>query len=319
MIIADLMGNLGNQLFIYAMSRALQEQYGEKIVFDLSGLKRWYYSADNKLEHFNIPMNEISFDCSEVDSKEYKKYRRCLKLYQVQQKYYRKTREDLLVPDSVTNYWFRKGYYFNTNRKYFEYPICDKKNKFLFGYFQAIDYFKNIEQTIKEELTVKDTYTEYDSLMSDEINNCNSVAVSIRAINEHGVSFVDYDYYYSAMKKISEIVDNPVFYVFSDSLENVKRDMKFPYPVNYVTPEDSVRGLRLLYSCKHFIITNSTFSWWGAYLAKNPNKVVIMPTPWDKDGRYRKEAYFDNCIKIDCKFVDYKVDLKQYIKKDFAK
>lgn len=319
MIIADLMGNLGNQLFIYAMARSLQEKYGDEIIFDLSGLKRWYYSADNKLNHFNIPNERITFGIDNHSSIKYRKYVLFRKIYQFQQKVYSKIKSDLLVPDRITDFWFKKGYYFNTNRKYYEYPKSIHKDKYLYGYFQAVEYFKDIEPILKKELIVKDEYSDYDLKMLNEIINCNSVGVSIRAINEHGVSFVDYDFYYQAMKIMAEKIDNPIFYIFSDSLSNVKKEMSFPYPVVYVTPEDSVKGLRLLYSCKHFIIANSTFSWWGAYLSNNPNKVVIMPTPWDKDGRYRKEAYFDNCIKVDCKFVDYKINIKQYIKKDFAK
>ena len=68
-----------------------------------------------------------------------------------------------------------------------------------------------------------------------------------------------------------------MFYIFADDIDIVKNEFDFPYPVIYVTPEDSSSGMRLMYNCKHYVIANSTFSWWGAWLNNNENKIVICP------------------------------------------
>ena len=91
------------------------------------------------------------------------------------------------------------------------------------------------------------------------------------------------DYYKNAINFIINKVKNPVFFTFSDDGEWIENniDLNFPtVPVNINGVEEAHEELRLMMSCKHFIIANSTFSWWGAWLSNNPNKYVIAPTPW---------------------------------------
>jgi hypothetical protein len=80
------------------------------------------------------------------------------------------------------------------------------------------------------------------------------------------------------------------FYIFSDDMDWVKENLFFDFPVTYVT-ENYKRGkscedLYLMSLCKHNIIANSTFSWWGAWLNPNPQKVVITPRRWFNDQSY---------------------------------
>ena len=97
------------------------------------------------------------------------------------------------------------------------------------------------------------------------------------------------------MKKITEQVENPVFYVFSNSSDDInwiKENYDFSdYNVEYVDLNNpDYEELRLMYSCKHFIISNSTFSWWAQYLCENENKIVIAPSEWNR--------HFDDCSGI---------------------
>ena len=100
---------------------------------------------------------------------------------------------------------------------------------------------------------------------------------------------------------MKEIVPNAKFYIFSDSIENAKL-LNLPEESIFVNQPESTHQLNILSKCKHFILANSTFSWWGAYICCNPNKMVIMPFPWDKQGKYREDIYFDGAIRLDCKF-----------------
>lgn len=319
MIVVQMMGNLGNQLFIYAMARSLQLEYGDDIVFDLGGLKRFYYSSEYRLDRLNLPKEKISVDLNEIPTDIKKRYIRTSKLYHIEQKFYRIIRKDSLVPDKVTMRWLKRGCYYTFSRSYFDFPKITTKDKFVYGYFQNAKYFEKYADIIRPECMVSDEPDDYDRRMLPLIQNSNSVAVSIRAINEFGVSFIDYDYYCRAMEMLDGRIDNPTFFVFSDDVEAVKEKVKFPYPVEYVTPRDSCHGLRLMYNCKHFIIANSTFSWWGAYLGNNPEKTVIMPDKIDKEGAGREGYYFQEAIRIPCSFIRYKWDLDQIIHQKYAK
>ena len=314
-----MMGNLGNQLFIYAMARALQLEYGDEIVFDLAGLKRFYYASGYKLVHLSLPEKGISTNFQSIPAEIRRKYSRTTKMYHVEQKLFRQFRKDSLVPDTVTERWYKKGCYYNFSRSYFPYPKINIQNKFVYGYFQSEKYFVKYADIIKQECYVSDELDDYDKRILPDIYNTNSVAVSVRAINELGVSFIDFDYYYSAMEEMAKRIEKPSFFVFSDDVQAAQDKMKFPFPVTFITPGDACHGLRLMYNCKHFIIANSTFSWWGAYLGNDPYKTVIMPDKIDKEGVGREEYYLNGCIRLPCTFVDYKIDPDQIIHQKYAK
>ena len=88
-----------------------------------------------------------------------------------------------------------------------------------------------------------------------------------------------------------------------DDIDIVKNEFDFPYPVIYVTPEDSSSGMRLMYNCKHYVIANSTFSWWGAYLSEYPKSIVVMPDVYDRQGPPRLDIFFGNPIKLPVNFL----------------
>ena len=303
MICVKMMGNLGNQLFIYAMARKMQIMYNEDIYIDLSSLKRYYYTANYKLINFNIPQEHITYDKKVLSLKERLRFNLSSKIFHIEQKISRSIHKSYKSSDRLTIRWFKHGCFYNFNRFYYDFDYCYSKNKYLYGYFQSTKYFDVIEDILKSELVVNSDFDDYDKKMIDLFNKTNSVALSIRTIyDKHGDSFILDDYYYRAMDKISELLTNPVFYIFSDNINNVKKNFKFKYPVVYIEQGESTKQIRLLYNCKNFILANSTFSWWGAYLSKNNNKVVIMPKPWDKNGKDREDLYLKNSIKIECMF-----------------
>lgn len=313
MIILKMMGNIGNQMFIYAMGRHLSLKYNDPLVIDLGGLKRYYYTANYKLDHFMLP-EDISYDLDSIPASVRRRYSLTSKLFFAEHVFYRKTRPDLVIPNNVIMRWFSRGCYYSTNRPYFDFPDSNpKKDKFVYGYFQGEQYFEEHSDQIRRELRVRDPVSERDQKLIEEMQSCTSVGVSIRAnktpenakVKDNVfLGFISKEYYYEGMKRIAETVENPVFYVFADDINIVKKEFELPYPVVYVEPEDSATGMRLLYNCKHFVIANSTFSWWGAYLGDYENKVVVMPTPWDRAGAPRECIYTENAIRIPCNFED---------------
>ncbi len=132
------------------------------------------------------------------------------------------------------------------------------------------------------------------------IEDSNSICISIRRgdfVTDSEISkrnlVCDSNYFYRAIDEMNKRVKNPRYVVFSDDVEWCKNNIDFPKDTIYEDGTDPIwEKLRLMYSCKHFIISNSTFSWWAQYLSRNKDKVVIAPSKW-KNFSYRKDGKFD--------------------------
>jgi hypothetical protein len=124
-----------------------------------------------------------------------------------------------------------------------------------------------------------------------KIQDCNSVSLHIRrgdyiSIQKNASKFIalDIQYYENAIKKISSLISNPIFFVFSDDVDWVKQNLKSEFETHYIsnnnTKTTSYIDMQLMSMCQHNIIANSTFSWWAAWLNSNTNKIVISPSKW---------------------------------------
>jgi len=174
---------------------------------------------------------------------------------------------------------------------YFNEKILLKKgNIYLDGYWQSENYFKEIRKIIIEDFRIRYKPDKRNNSMIGIIKNSNSVCIHIRRgdyINNtktnkfHGACSLKY--YYNAIEIVVKKVRNPSFFIFSDDHQWAKTNLKLEYPTTYVDINSSEKGyedLRLMSNCKHFIIANSSFSWWGAWLSNNPNKIVCAPKRW---------------------------------------
>ena len=141
----------------------------------------------------------------------------------------------------------------------------------------------------------------------NKIKNCNSVSVHIRRgdylIDTNYRMFggiCDENYYAEAFKIIKKYVQNPTFFIFSDDIEWSKMHICQKENCYFVTinkKEDSWKDMFLMSICKHNIIANSTFSWWGAYLNKNKSAIVISPDIFIKTD-INSDIYKENWIKL---------------------
>lgn len=166
-------------------------------------------------------------------------------------------------------------------------------NVHLFGYWQSEKYFRDIRETILDDFTFVRPLDRCNKKLLEEIKSSNSVSVHVRrgdyVIDRetrefHGV--YGPDYYRKAVEVIAKKVRNPVFYFFSDDIGWVKKNLKTKFKNVYVdwnTGEQSYMDMQLMSHCKHSILANSSFSWWGAWLNQNRGKIVVAPEKWFQD------------------------------------
>jgi hypothetical protein len=248
LIIAKLIGGLGNQLFQYAVARHLAEIQGTVLKIDLTEFEQ-YKLHKYSLQHFDI-IEEIA------------------------------TSENLDYVGNIKE----KHFHFDTEFK----EISD--DVLLRGYWQTEKYFSDISDIIREEFTVKSELKDKDLDVSQLIRCSNSVSLHIRRSDYTSNSYKDQifdslslDYYERAIEGISKRENDLKFFIFSDSHEWVRDNVKLDFPVVYVdhnTADTNYEDLRLMSLCNHNIIANSSFSWWGAWLNPNPQKKVFAPKQW---------------------------------------
>lgn len=166
--------------------------------------------------------------------------------------------------------------------------VCiEKKYRYLYGYWQSEMYFINIKEKVKKIFEFKRVDIANIEL-AEIIKSKNSVSLHIRRgdyLNNSIYSNICTDEYYdSAIRYILKNVDDPFFYIFSNDL-NWTKEYLAKYSINYNIVNlnnniNSYQDMFLMSQCKHNIIANSSFSWWGAWLNNNENKIVIAPRKW---------------------------------------
>lgn len=262
-------------MFQYAAGKALAEHHGTELKIDISAFKE-YNIHDYSLDKLAISAS-VATDDETAPFLNYKPpSNRILKIF------FKKF--DFFVPYKGKKVFFEP--YFDFNKRFFELPadIC------LNGYFQSEKYFKRIESVIRKEFVLReDPSVACNELADGIINNANSVSIHFRRgnyITNQGINKIfgvpPLKYYYSAVEKIVKVAKDPCFYVFSNDIEWVKNNFKLAYPTIYVTNPliKDHEEVVLMSKCRYNIIANSSFSWWGAWLNNNPDKIVVAPARW---------------------------------------
>ena len=299
-------GRLGNQLFMYAMARKIQISYNKKKIY----MNTWLlYSNKISISLDNYKLN----DNIEFYNKQFR------------------TKKNVFHGDIIQNYFFMKylkkinNYTFSQvaeyekvmERKYknlgmflvrdrYVNPnnIKNKKCILLYGYFQSCKYFEDIREILLEELVPKKPLMKKNEELYNNISNTESVCVTVRLGDDFTNSSVynvcTLKYYIEAINYLNNILENPVFYMFSDRID-LLRDKFGNLDINMVFEEEEnpdYEKLRIMSNCKHFILSNSSFSWWCQYLSTNENKLVIAPSRW-YNGNVPCDIYMDNWYLIE--------------------
>lgn len=277
MIIARVFGGLGNQLFIYAFARQLAVRNKVPLKLDISsGFQRDIYHRSFCLNHFNIHADIATdwecYDCG------LGRLRRVMARTMCQ-----------YLPIGWRSYIKESGCDFDGRLLNLQ---CEKR-VYLEGYWQSEKYFKDSEDIIREDLEIGSEHSRANLEVAEAIERTTAVCLHVRRYADVfrkrsrksavGVQVLGVDYYHKAIDLIARDVDNPIFFCFSDDPEWAKRHLRVGYDVNYVT-HNLARGdskayedLWLMSLCKHHIISNSSFGWWGAWLSRNRGKIVYAP------------------------------------------
>ncbi len=274
MIISKLIGGLGNQMFQYAIGRTLSTIHQEVFLLDISGF------ADYGL-HQGFQLDKI-FNCiaNVANEKDIKK------ILGWQNK---STIRQILLRQKMSK--FRKpGFIVEPDFHYCPTVFNSPKDSYLIGYWQSQKYFMSIEKMIRNDFHFSEPLSIQNIKLANQISNVNAVSLHVRrgdfannpkTTSVHGLCSAEY--YYNAINFILSKIDNPFFFVFSDDINWVKSNLKFNHKhilVSHNNGCDSYIDMRLMSLCKHHIVANSSFSWWGAWLNPNKNKIVISPKKW---------------------------------------
>lgn len=277
MIIVKLIGGLGNQMFQYACGKVLAMKNKTKLKLDTRELLD---RSNNIFTHRNYELGIFSINDEIASDYDLKKFET------------EKSVSTKILSRISFRYRFNsikeQGFYFHDN------IFNEKSNLYLNGYWQSEKYFKNYENEVRNFFTFKEAISVENEKIRKQIGGVSSVSIHVRrgdyltkqsAKELHGVC--SSDYYNAAIELIGSKENSPFFFIFSDEPEWVEKNFKINFPsliISNNTGEKSFEDLRLMSECKHNIIANSSFSWWGAWLNKNKEKTVIAPRKWFLDS-----------------------------------
>jgi len=300
MIILKSIGGLGNQLFQLAFAiKVAKELNEEKIYVDTSSFKT-YKIRSFKLDNFKINDSLIYLDENYLN----KKVILSQKIYRLYQKIVKTIKRHNKIGNSFYQFIAKKGFLYNFDIYFYETPFNQIKNNdiYIYGYFQSELYFKDVDSIIQKEFRVKTEPTINEKKLLKKMNSSTSVGISMRVGKDYETSKIfdvyNEEFYKKSMDYIAGKIGNVSFFVFSDDIEKVKKDFIFDYPVTYVEGFNEYESLRLLYSCDHFIISNSSFSWWGAYLGTNKDKLILTGEKWYINKKDKPDIYYKGMTKI---------------------
>jgi hypothetical protein len=297
MIIVKIQGGLGNQLFQYASARRISIINDIPIKLDLKTILDANYPFKYRLNMFNI-VEQVAED-NEIN-----------KLVNVKGNPYLIA---LAKKSGINCIYNKKTHVIEKSSILPDKKVLNCSHEvYLEGWLSSESYFKDIRNLLLYEFTLKNPSDDYNKTVLKEISKCESVAVHIRrgdyAQNAY-FGLLPLSYYYKAISYIQESIADPVFYVFSNDIEWVKQNLKLEGTFKFMDKnsqsqsisytQNDYEDINLIRNCKHQIIANSTFSWWGAWLNENPAKQVYFPSLWYNDTKAQKQFENNNFIPSD--------------------
>ena len=272
MVIVRLTGGLGNQMFQYAAGRAIALRRRTSLKLDISS-----YEEDH-LRSYSLgyfPIVECFAGHSEVE-------------WLTRPRIYGRRHLPLLILERW-GLWHRPMVFRQGKIGFQPALLQTTKHCYLAGYWQSADYFADCESQIRSDFTFREPLSSAAQNVAAQIDEANSVSLHVRrgdcatdpvVHRNHGLCSLEY--YQRSLDLMAQTVPHASFFVFSDDLDWAAQNLQHTSPIQFVrdAPASDAEDLRLMSLCKHHIIANSSFSWWGAWLSVNPAKRVIAPKRW---------------------------------------
>jgi hypothetical protein len=269
LITTRIIGGLGNQMFQYAAGKALAARHRTSLELDLCDFERY------PLRRFGLAA--FSVDASVLMT------RRCNKL-----RLWKRRVLGRLPAGLVRTYYKERSFSYDPAWEHLGSEI------YLDGYFQSERFFSGVAPTLREEFVPRSEGRNLEAVSPDHLQARESVAVHVRrgdyvsdakTVLTHGVC--SSGYYRRALTFMQDCLRAPRFYLFSDDMAWCRENLALPKDVVCVDWNDGCPewDLYLMSKCRHHVIANSSFSWWGAWLATHPDQLVVCPRPWFDDGR----------------------------------
>ena len=272
-VIAIMHGGLGNQMFIYAAARALALRRGVGLAFDVtSGFRRDFYRRRLSLHHFVAPVDTASSWARRWFA--WRVLRRWARWRSVQDR--RPERSYWVDPEN--------GFV----QAVHDHPVLP--SVYLDGYWQSERYFADAAPVIRSGFALRGAPSEASRRIAEKIESCDAICVHGRRLRsqragESAPASVEpglgISYYRKAILELAAGCRAPQVFCFSDLPEFFRDSLDLPLPVRLVThnqgDDRSYEDLWLMSRCAHFVLADSSFSWWGAWLANRPGKRVIYP------------------------------------------
>ena len=267
-VIVRIKGGLGNQLFCYAVARRLSLiNNAELVIDDVSGFLRDTHCRKYSLDYFQIPIRKAT---PAERMEPFERYRRGIAKFIARQKQFQQR-----------EYIEQEGIDFDPRML----EIYPTGTLYLDGLWQSEGYFRDVEKIIRQDLHIVPPKDSENLKMMDKIISTNSVCVHYRWFDSPDTSAshnLNRDYYIAALDFIKERVSAPHFILFSDNPEAALEILGLPDDTTTCVrhnndDESAYADLWLMTKCKHYIIANSTFSWWGAWLGESESTIIVAP------------------------------------------
>lgn len=282
MIAVRLMGGLGNQMFEYAAAKRLALHHNTDLKLDMT----WF-----DMQEGNDVTRRYELDCFALKAKTASASELPVtaskRLPVLAQRVFNKLRPS---PLNIIN---EKAYGFDT-------AVLDAPdNSLLVGYWQTEKYFADAADAIRADFAFASKPSGKNAELAKQIAAVNAISLHVRrgdyvssaaASKFHGLAPLDY--YREAIKAMAGRVKDPHFFVISDDPAWCKENIKLDYPATYIdhNGDKGFEDMRLMTLCRHHIIANSSFSWWGAWLNPSKDKIVYAPKRWFADPEQNKLA-----------------------------
>lgn len=255
MIISRISGGIGNQLFMYAAGRRLAHKLNTNFKLDITNYER------NKFQSYVLNLFNVS--------------------------------ENLATPEEIQRLKnLRQGTAIGTEKDVFAGKFMPEvlnypDDVYLHGCWENEKYFADVADILRREFTLKNPLSAAAQRWKEKILSCEcSVSMHIRHgdfvyFNADIFALVPLDYYHECISRLKQQYKNFTVFVFSNNLKWCKENLRLDVPTEFVEGDglQDVEELYLMSLCRHNIIANSTFSWWGAWLNQNPDKKVFVPIP----------------------------------------